>query len=99
MAEHQSRSWIWFTLLAVILLCAVTIHRRHLPYSRAEELASDFAYAPVSSTFDNEANHAADADDLQSLNESLIASAVSTGRSLSRIYRAIMRAKVQELEN
>lgn len=37
---RQSSLWIWLTLLALALLCAMTFHRRQLPFVKTGNLAA-----------------------------------------------------------
>lgn len=61
---RQSSLWIWLSLLAFALLCAVTVHRRQLPFVGLNDLttsiAEDVLYSPLhnSSKLSNETERA-----------------------------------------
>lgn len=50
---HQSSRWIWLSLLAFALLCAVTFHRRHLPFVKLNDLTATIAEDVLSSPLHN----------------------------------------------
>lgn len=60
---RQSSMWIWLSLLAFALLCAVTYHRRQLPFVNLNDLtttiAEDVLSSPLhnASEFTNELEH------------------------------------------
>lgn len=54
MAEpRQSSLWIWLSLLAFALLCAVTFHRRQLPFVKLNDLTATIAEDVLSSPLHN----------------------------------------------
>lgn len=50
---RQSSMWIWLSLLAFALLCAVTYHRRQLPFVNLNDLTTTIAEDVLSSPLHN----------------------------------------------
>lgn len=50
---RQSSLWIWLSLLAFALLCAVTFHRRQLPFVSLNDLTTTIAEDVLSSPLHN----------------------------------------------
>lgn len=93
-----SNSWIWLTLLALLLLIGVTAHRTCLPATKAanDSLAnSHYKYIHVNVESPSQAS----SDDLEEEEDGLHTHVelMRPGKGLSRIYAA-MKSKVQELE-
>lgn len=101
MSQHrQSGPWMLLVLVSLALLCAVTVHRRFLPFPESAAPGRWAAHAHVSTP-----SHEGDAPELSPVEtagegvKSLVSASVDLSKSLSRIRVAMMRAHVQELED
>lgn len=93
--ERQPQSWIWL-IVGLILLCATTIHGRHLLSAQDPERMmmgpGYYSFAQVSS-LDDRPDPSADTAAHVLGDQALLDSSVFKGKGLSRIYAAIMRTK------
>lgn len=92
--RHNTGSWIWLALLA-ILLCAATLHGQHLIHHAAaaetNRPGTDYADLPAFG------DQAVAGSSTVFEDQTVMGMRIPVGK-ISRIYAAMMKAKVQELE-